>query len=142
MVKKVGKKRKAKIHLINNYPSEICSLNSFKYLIQTIIESEKLPVKELNVIFVDDEYLRKLHFSYLNEDRYTDVMTFNLSDSREIEAEIYISYDRSKIQSRTYHVSIEDEIARLIVHGLLHLKGFKDHTEIEKQQIHQIENNL
>lgn len=130
------------IQLINNYPGKPVSLKAYKPFIEEIITGEKFHIRELDVILVDDEYLRKLHHKYLNDDSYTDVMTFNLTESGEIEAEIYISYDRAQFHARQYQVSVEDEIARLICHGLLHLRGHDDRTPAERQKMHQLENEL
>ena len=115
---------------------------AIKQLIESVIRELKLSAREIHVIFVDDEYLRKLHREYLHDDSYTDVMTFNLSDSGEVEGEIYISVDRARVQARQYQVSVEEEIARLVIHGLLHLKGYDDATPAERQNMHQLENKM
>ena len=130
------------IQVINNYQGKSVSLKPYKPFIEKIIYGEKFHIRELDVIVVDEEYLRKLHHQYLNDDSYTDVMTFNLSESGEIEAEIYISYDRAKFHARQYQVPVTDEIARLICHGLLHLRGHDDRTPAQKQKMHQMENEL
>jgi len=130
------------IQLVNNYQGKSVSLKPYKSLIEKIITGEKYHVRELDVILVDDEYLRKLHHKYLNDNSYTDVMTFNLTESGEIEAEIYISYDRAQFHAKQYQVPVEDEIARLICHGLLHLRGYDDGTPAKRQKMHQMENEL
>ncbi len=111
-------------------------------MVEQVIHEIKLPASEISVILVDDEYLRRLHREYLNDDRYTDVMTFNLSDGGEVEGEIYISVDRAQVQAKQYQVSVSEEVARLVIHGLLHLKGYDDATLAERQQMHQQENHL
>ena len=136
------RRKKAVIQLINNSSEKDFPLKSYKLLIEEIICGEKIAVKEINAILVDDEYLRKLHKKYLNNDTYTDVMTFNLSESGEIEAEIYISYDRAKLHAHQFKVPVTDELARLFVHGLLHLKGYDDRTPAEQQEMHKMENRL
>lgn len=105
-----------------------------------MIEATGLHVSHLNIVFVDDEYLKSLHRQFLNDDTYTDVMTFNLSETGAIDGEIYISADRAKENAQKYQVSFADEIARLVIHGLLHLKGHDDRTDAGRRQMHQLEN--
>ncbi|RMH87237.1 MAG: rRNA maturation RNase YbeY [Calditrichaeota bacterium] len=111
-------------------------------LIEQVIEAEGLSVSEVRVILVDDPYLRRLHRDFLNEDTPTDVMTFDLSDpgSEVVEGEIYISADRAAEQAQEFAVPVGEEIARLIIHGLLHLKGYQDHTPAEQQRMRSREN--
>ncbi len=135
-------KRKIKIEFINNYSDKIFPAQSFRDLTEKIIRSEKIDLSILRVIAVDDEYLCSLHNKYLGEDSYTDVMTFPLEEGKEREAEIYISADRAKINAGHYKVSQDEEIARLLVHGLLHLKGLDDKTERGRQHMHKMENEL
>ncbi len=135
-------RKRANIHLHNDLPGNEISLKQYKPVIDRVLVERRLAVNELSVILVDDEYLRKLHSKYLNDSSYTDVMTFNLNPGGEIEAEIYISFDRAKIQARQYGVPVTNEIARLIFHGLLHLEGYDDATEAEREKMHRLENEL
>jgi rRNA maturation RNase YbeY len=111
-------------------------------MINKIIILENVPVNHLNVIAVSDEFLRKLHRNYLKKNSYTDVITFRLDDKEPVEAEIYISVDRAKIHAKQFGVPLHDELARLIVHGLLHIKGFDDRTEPERKEMTNMENTL
>lgn len=137
-------KRKSEIQFSTQHSSfsKEITLKEYKPLVQSSIQAENIPIKQLQVILVDDEYLRKLHTQYLHDDSYTDVMTFNLSETGEIEGEIYISLDRARIHAREYGVAVRDEVARLIIHGLLHLKGMDDRTPAQQQEMHQMENRL
>ena len=101
----------------------------------------ELDIQSVQVIFVDDEKLRTMHEQYLNDPDYTDVMTFNLSDDS-IEGEIYISDDRVKENAKLFKVTIENEICRNIIHGLLHLAGYTDKEEPEKTIMKQKEDEL
>ena len=111
-------------------------------MIKKIIVKENVPINHLNVIAVTDEFLRKLHGKYLKKLTYTDVITFKLDDQEPIEAEIYISVDRAIFHAKKFRVQLDDEIARLIAHGLLHLKGFDDVTEEEKKEMRRMENAI
>lgn len=135
-------KKKIEITLINDYTKSVFPTKPFKPVIHNIIHHEHIPIHQLTVIVVDDEYLRKLHRQYLHKNIYTDVMTFRLEDKGQIEAEIYISLDRAKIHAKQYHVRLKDEFARLIIHGLLHLKGLDDRTETERNQMKVREDQL
>ncbi len=115
-------------------------VNLLQRLINKVIREENIPIAELRVIFVDDQYLRNLHRDFLNDDTYTDVMTFNLGSEQEIEGEIYISVDRAQVHAREYRIPIGEEIARLIVHGLLHLKGYDDQIPQERIRMRAMEN--
>jgi len=92
----------------------------------------KLPIATLDIIFTDDENLRNLHEKYLDDEDYTDVMTFNLGTESDIEGEIYISSQRAQENSIIFDATIEKEICRLIIHACLHLAGYKDNNEIDR----------
>jgi probable rRNA maturation factor len=128
-------RKKIEVTLTNSYKKSVFPTKPFRPMIHNIIFHEGIPVHQLTVIVVEDEYLRKLHRQYLHKNIYTDVMTFRLEDKGQIEAEIYISLDRAKIHAQQYHVKLKDEFARLIIHGLLHLKGLDDHTETQRNQM-------
>lgn len=101
-----------------------------------------LPARQINVILVSDEYLRKLHRDFLQDDTFTDVMTFNLSEDETVEAEIYLSGERARLHAEKFAQPLPREIGRLIVHGLLHLKGMDDATDLERKQMRTAENHF
>ena len=87
----------------------------------------------MSIIVVDDEYLRNLKIKYFNMDIFTDVITFNLSDNnKDLDAEIYISWERVNENAKKYKQTINDEMKRVIIHGCLHLVGFNDSKKQEK----------
>lgn len=83
--------------------------------------------------FCSDALMKKLHQKYLNKNTSTDVLTFNLSGSEVPFADIYICVDEAKKNSVQYKSSLEDEIKLLIVHAILHLKGFEDYTNKDRK---------
>jgi len=96
-----------------------------------------------NIIFLSDDELAHLHGEFLHDPSETDVITFDISDNEaEIDAEIYISADRAKVQAAGFGVSYENELLRLMIHGLLHLKGYDDHSEPDLRRMKEIENRL
>jgi rRNA maturation RNase YbeY len=127
------------IKLIEHDPNHHISLRFYESMIANIISRESIPLSSLTVITVDSEYLRRLHHEFLNDNRYTDVMTFQLGDEKDEEAEIYISLENAKINSKRYGVELAHEVARLVIHGLLHLKGFDDQTEKQRQMMREKE---
>ena len=135
-------KRKIKIEFTDSHPQLSISLNSYRDLIHQIIVEEKIPVAGIHIITVDDEYLKSLHRQFLNEDSYTDVMTFYLEEDDEVDGEIYVSTDRASQNAKHYRVDLSEEIARLIIHGLLHLKGYDDKDKSGKQQMQLLEDRF
>jgi len=93
---------------------------------------EQNSIVSLDYIFVDDEYLLKINQEYLNHDTLTDIITFNLGDEKQIEGEIYISSERVAENATKLNLPYALELNRVIIHGLLHLFGYNDHTSIEK----------
>lgn len=112
-----------------------------KNWLREIVESKGKDVDIINVIFCDDEYLLKLNQKHLKHDYYTDIITFNYSENEIIvSGDLYISIDRVKENAMIYKVSLEMELNRVMAHGLLHLLGYNDETESEKEEMNKREN--
>ena len=104
----------------------------FRTLIKRISESVFVNDISLNYIFMLDDELLEINREHLQHDYYTDIITFNLSnDESTIFGELYISKDRIKDHAKTYEVSEEEELIRVMSHGFLHLIGFNDKSEDE-----------
>lgn len=100
-----------------------------KRWVKTVALQENCKVGELNFIFCDDAYLHKINLQYLNHDDYTDIITFDNSDKPQyIEGDIFISIERVKENAQSMGVSFERELHRVMIHGVLHLLGYKDKT--------------
>ncbi|HSI71120.1 MAG TPA: rRNA maturation RNase YbeY [Gillisia sp.] len=99
--------------------------------IERVIFSEEKKLEEISYIFCDDEYLLKLNKEYLDHDTFTDIITFDYSVGKILQGDIYISTERVEENAREYNVSFEEELRRVIIHGVLHLAGYKDKTEEE-----------
>ncbi|MEA5457754.1 rRNA maturation RNase YbeY [Arcicella sp. LKC2W] len=114
--------------------------NLFKAWLKKIADKEGFKVKNLNYIFCSDEYLHKINVEYLEHDTYTDIITFdNSEDDDVIEGDIFVSIERVKENSQTLNTVFEDELKRVIVHGLLHLCGYDDHTPEDKAEMRRLE---
>ena len=106
--------------------------------IHSVIDLEKLDCESVTVIFLTDEELAAMHEDYLDDPELTDIMTFDLGEET-IEAELYISVDRAISQASEFSVSIENELCRLLIHGMLHLSGQNDHSEEDYKKMKELE---
>ena len=111
--------------------------------IKFVIEGEKKKAGDINYIFCDDAFLVEMNIKYLNHDTLTDIITFNYNEESEnsINGDIYISIDRVKENSVEYNVPFNTELDRVIIHGVLHLLGFKDKTKADKKTMREKEDN-
>jgi probable rRNA maturation factor len=105
-----------------------------KKIIKGAFLREQHKLEELTYIFCSDDYLLRINQNYLNHDTLTDVITFPFSNKNEpVKAEVYISIDRVKENSQKYESTFESELLRVIIHGALHLCGYKDKKSDEKK---------
>lgn len=95
----------------------------------------KKHISYINYVFCSDDYLLNINQTYLNHDYYTDIITFDQSENDGIAADIFISIDRVNENAQSFSISHEDELHRVLVHGLLHLIGFNDKSEEEKKEM-------
>ena len=104
-----------------------------KSFIEGVFKTEKTRLANLNYIFCTDKRLLEINRQYLNHDYFTDIITFDLSESNEKSGEVYISIDRVKDNASNLGVSRKVELLRVMIHGALHLCGYKDSTKSQKQ---------
>ena len=111
-----------------------------KFIIQLFIK-EKKSLQSIDIIFCSDEYLLEINKQHLQHDFYTDIITFDLSESsaNPIIGELYISIDRVKDNAALRDEKFSTELLRVIFHGLLHLCGFKDKTKSDIKTMRQKE---
>lgn len=111
-----------------------------KEVIRDLFRKEKTRLKQLQYIFCSDEYLLQINKEHLKHNYYTDIITFDLSDTPDaVTGEVYISVDRVKDNAQNYEVSFKDELLRVIFHGALHLCGYKDKTEKDQASMRKAE---
>lgn len=113
----------------------IDELNSLRPWIISSAKNEEFFVGELGFTFCDDHYLHKINIEFLNHDTFTDIITFDYSTEDIIAGEIYISLDRVKENATQFQQDAAHEIRRIIIHGVLHLLGYKDKSPEEKTQM-------
>jgi len=112
-----------------------------KEVVKQIVLDHNKSLDELNIILVDDETLLDMNITYLQHDFYTDIITHDFCEGNKVNGELYISYDRVKENAKTYGVRFHVELFRIIIHGTLHLCGYKDKTKIEKNKMTGMENH-
>ena len=105
-----------------------------------LIENEGKELGEIAIILCSDQYLLKMNRQYLEHDFFTDIITFNYNENQIVNGDLFISTDRVKENSAQYGISTSEELCRVIFHGLLHLTGYDDKTEKEKQLMREKEN--
>jgi len=104
-------------------------------LINLSLQTTKYNQIKINLIFCDNEKLNSFKREYFDDDVLTDIVTFPIKNDNDLEAEIYISVEMAKINADEFNVSLNNELSRLIIHGVLHLIGFNDDTDVEKKNM-------
>jgi probable rRNA maturation factor len=111
-----------------------------KRWLKSIATKAGFNIRELNYVFCSDEYLYRMNLEYLNHETYTDIITFDNSEKEfDIAGDIFVSIDRVGENAKTHDQKVETELNRVLVHGLLHLMGYKDKTKEESTLMRQKE---
>ncbi|MCK8140482.1 rRNA maturation RNase YbeY [Flavobacterium sp. I-SCBP12n] len=126
-----------------NYETEFSLDNeeAIALWLSRVIASESKKEGEINYIFCDDEYLHKINVEYLNHDTLTDVISFDYSVGNEINGDCFISVERVKDNALDFNVTFDEEIKRVLAHGILHYCGYKDKTESDEAIMRQKEDD-
>ena len=116
-----------------NYESDFTLENEEIYAswIETIVESENKILGEISYIFCDDDYLHNINMQYLNHDTLTDIISFDYTEGDIISGDIFISIERVQDNANDFNVSFDEELKRVLAHGVLHYCGYKDKTDSE-----------
>ncbi|MBW4358890.1 rRNA maturation RNase YbeY [Flavobacterium taihuense] len=117
-----------------NYESEFTLENeeAIASWLSAVIVSENKTEGEINYIFCDDEYLHKINVEYLNHDTLTDIISFDYTMGNEIGGDVFVSVERVLDNSKDYNTSFDEELKRVLVHGVLHYCGYKDKSEADE----------
>ena len=98
-----------------------------------VAENEGKKLGDVNIIFCSDPYLLEVNKKYLGHDYYTDIITFDYCEGKILSGDLFISVDSVRDNASFYGAAFDDELHRVIVHGVLHLIGYDDHTDEEKK---------
>lgn len=104
-----------------------------------VILSESKKEGDINYIFCDDEYLHKINVEYLDHDTLTDIISFDYSVGNELHGDIFVSVERVADNANDFEVSFDEELKRVLVHGILHYAGYKDKSEEDELKMRQKE---
>jgi probable rRNA maturation factor len=117
-----------------NYESDFTLENdeAIATWLSAVIVSENKTEGEINYIFCNDEYLHKINVEYLDHDTLTDVISFDYTMGNEISGDVFVSVERVLDNSKDYNTSFDEELKRVLVHGVLHYCGYKDKSEADE----------
>ncbi|GAB4514734.1 MAG: rRNA maturation RNase YbeY [Allomuricauda sp.] len=111
----------------------ISNTSDYSEWVNRIVHSEGYILGQIDYIFCTDEYLLELNMQYLNHDTLTDIITFDYTDGNRIAADIFISTERVKENADVFGVDFETELKRVMSHGILHLAGYGDKNDADKE---------
>ena len=126
----------------NNIPSINLRQRDLSEWIHECVEGRGAKVKRLSINFIKEGEMLDLNRKHLNHDEHTDILTFSYKDQLIIESEIFISFERARENAKNYSETVENEILRLISHGLLHIFGMRDSTKAMKAEMTKQENSF
>ena len=119
-----------------NVRSRLSDRRKLSKFLKALVNTYRPEVKQLDLtfIFCNDDYLLRINQDYLNHETFTDIITFDLSETTaQLQGEIYISSERVQENAGKFQVDYTQELHRVIFHGVLHLCGFKDKTSTQKE---------
>ena len=119
---------------------ELNQEKEYAHWLNRVLLSEGRTTSELDYVFCNDEYLAEINLKYLGHDTYTDIVTFDYSDKGTLKGDVFISIDRVKENAKLFEVTFENELMRVMVHGVLHLVGYKDKTDEDREEMRIREN--
>ncbi len=109
--------------------------------ISKVCLSENHQLGDISIIFCSDEYLLEMNRIHLDHDYYTDIITFDYTDNQIVSGDLFISVDRVRENASDFNVSFQHELHRVMIHGVLHLCGYKDKSDDEEKLMRSKENN-
>lgn len=119
------------VSVIQDHPRYKLNLRPYQLLARRLLKQEDRGRFSVNIILTSDSLLHRLNKEFRKKDKPTDVLSFNFDDP-ELLGEIYISLDKARLQAREYNATFEEEVTRLLVHGLFHLLGYTHYRKAER----------
>ena len=131
-----------RVRIFNAHPQYRRRHHETILLVRSVLKGEKHPNAAINVIFNDNKQMVELNTAFLHQKYPTDVISFPLqdSDTKGVVGEVYVNIDQAQRQANEYSVSLSNELARLTIHGVLHLLGYDDKTVRQKNIMTMLEN--
>jgi rRNA maturation RNase YbeY len=124
------------VHLVNAHGTRRMPRTLISDAVRLALEGEGIRSAVISIVGVNNRRCKRLNRTFLGHDYVTDVISFPLEDVPRLEGEIYINLDRARVQAGEYNVSTRDELARLAIHGTLHLTGCDDRTHAQAVRMH------
>ena len=126
-----------------NYETDFLLSNedTISLWISNVISDEGCTLEEISYVFCDDDYLHKINVEFLQHDDLTDIISFDYSIGKHIQGDIFISVEHVRDNAKDFNVSFEEELHRVIVHGVLHYCGYKDKTDADAKTMREKENH-
>ncbi len=113
-----------------------------KYKIRDFIKKKRKEVNYICFVFCSDNFLQKLNIKFLNHQDLTDVITFDYSTTKKLTGDVFISIERVRENAKLYKVKFKEELGRVIIHGALHLMGYKDKKKEDQKIMRKLENEF
>ncbi|MBQ7985044.1 MAG: rRNA maturation RNase YbeY [Bacteroidales bacterium] len=127
------------VNFSTDTPSDLKQKLKLKKWIKSVIERHGKKCGTVSYLFTTDEKVLQINKQYLNHDFYTDIITFDYTENDTVSGDIFISADRVRENAVTFNTTFDQELHRVIIHGVLHLIGFKDHSDKEQKIMRQKE---
>lgn len=108
--------------------------------IETVVKSEGYKLGDINYVFCDDDYLHKLNTEFLDHDTLTDIISFDYSVGKELHGDIFVSIERVRENAVDFNVDFDNELRRVMIHGILHYCGYNDKNTLDKKEMRDKEN--
>jgi rRNA maturation RNase YbeY len=129
------------VQVFNAHPKYKVDVRDTIRLARRVFKREGRAQTECSLVFINDKRMTAMNGKYLNHWYATDVLSFPYDEDRDtIFGEVYINLDQARRQAKEYKVAIKNEVRRLVIHGILHLAGFKDGTKQQKTRMTEAEN--
>ena len=120
-----------------NYETQfkLAKKSDYSGWLSRVIQSESKSEGDINYIFCNDDFLLGINQQYLNHDTLTDIISFDYSVGNELHGDVFVSIQRVRENAAEFEVTFEEELKRVMVHGLLHYCGYKDKSEKDKREM-------
>jgi len=123
-----------------HHPTRTVDVSRLERLVRAVVRGEALELRHVGVVCGDHEMVRQLNRDYLGHDYNTDVLSFSLTDAEDaVEGEVYVDLDTASERHEEFGATFRQEVARYVVHGVLHLTGYDDATDAEKCRMRELE---